>query len=167
VGVGTLASLALYEDLLCRDFQSFDIESAVRAWPSVEAHRSRIRELFDSEALCNRANEETLAKYVCGDALRHQLNSLRDKWRDLRKKLEAQLIPFREARRMLSAAGCPSDPAQIGISRARLRLCYEQCCYMRRRFNVLDFAQRMGVLNSALANLFAPQGIWGEGEMPG
>lgn len=166
VGIGVLASLALYEDLLRRDLDAFDVEAAVRSWPSMEALEKRIHKLFGPGALENRAKEETRAKYVSGEALRVQLNRLLGNWAELREKLLAQLIPFRELRDMLRRAGCPFDPRQIGIARARLRLSYQQCCYMRRRFTVLDFAQRLGVFDLALDNIFGPQGPWpAEGEI--
>ena len=165
VGIGVLASAALYEDLLRRDPDTFDIEAAVRAWPSIETQETRIRELFGSGALEKRAKEETRGKHVSPETLRAQLNNILENWAELRLKLSAQLKPFGELRGMLRRAGCPFDPGQIGISRTRLRLSYEQCCYMRRRFTVLDFAQRLGVFDSALDNLFGPQGPWAaEGE---
>lgn len=45
----------------------------------------------------------------------------------------------------LRAAGCPTKPEQIGISRERLRLSYEQAWYIRRRYTILDFARRAGI----------------------
>lgn len=160
VGIGVLASLALYEDLLRRDPRSFDIEAAVRAWPSMKELERRIHKLFGPGALETRAIEETKAKYVSGDALGVQLTRIKVNWTELRSKLIEQLIPFGELRDMLRRAGCPFDPTQIGISPAHLRRSYRQCCYMRRRFTVLDFAQRLGVLDSALENLFGAQGPW-------
>jgi glycerol-1-phosphate dehydrogenase [NAD(P)+] len=162
VGIGTLASIALYEELLREDIGRLDVDAAVDAWPSLETHQERILELFGPGGVARRAAEETEAKYVSGEALRAQLTRLRDGWDELSSRLKAQLISFQEARAMLSKAGCPSDPAQIGISRARLRLAYEQCCYLRRRFTVLDMAHRAGLLQSALANLFGPRGAWSE-----
>jgi glycerol-1-phosphate dehydrogenase [NAD(P)+] len=166
VGIGVLASLALYEDLLSRDLHTIDIEAAVRAWPSMEGLEQRIHNLFGPGALENRANQETRAKYASGEALRGQLNRLMENWAELRTKLLAQLIPFGELRDMLRRAGCPVDPRQIGISLERMRLSYQQCCYLRRRFTVVDFAQRLGVFDSVLDNLFGPQGPWtSEGEV--
>jgi glycerol-1-phosphate dehydrogenase [NAD(P)+] len=160
VGIGVLASLALYEDLLRRDLRNFDMEAAVRAWPSMDALEERIHKLFGAGALENRAKEETGAKYVTAETLRLQLSRLLENWTEVRSKLLTQLIPFSELRDMLRHAGCPFDPAQIGISRERLRLSYGQCCYMRRRFTVLDFAQRLGVFDSALDNIFGTEGPW-------
>ena len=160
VGIGTLASIALFEDLLARDIGRLDVDRAVEMWPSLEAHSKRVKELFGPGGLARRAEEETKAKYAEGDALRKQLTRLRDSWGELRPRIGEQLIPFRDAREMLAKAGCPCEPEQIGISRARLRLAYEQCCYLRRRFTVLDVAHRMGVLPSALDHLFGPRGAW-------
>lgn len=160
VGIGVLASLALHEDLLSRDLHKFNIEDAVSAWSSMNELEQRANKLFGAGALEKRAIEETRAKYVTKEALRVQLTRLKENWTELRLKLIEQLIPFTEVRDMLRRAGCPSEPLQIGISRARLRLSYLQCCYMRRRFTVLDVLQRMGVFDSALDNIFGPQGRW-------
>jgi glycerol-1-phosphate dehydrogenase [NAD(P)+] len=165
VAVGVLAALALYEDLLRRDLGAFDIEAAVGAWPSMNELEKRIDRLFDSEALKNRALEETRAKYVSPEVLRGHLMRIQKDWTEIRAKLVAQLIPLRELRDMLRRAGCPFDPAQIGISRERLRVSYRQCCYMRRRFTVLDLVERLGIFDETLDNLFSAQGPWqAEGE---
>ncbi len=166
VGIGTLASIALFDDLLARDIGSLDVEKAAAAWPSLETHENRILELFGPGGLARRAQAEMRAKYVSGDALRTQLLRLRDGWGELSARLRAQLISFQEAREMLRKAGCPYDPAQIGISRARFRLAHEQVCYLRRRYTVLDALQRMGLFESALDNLFGQDGVWSQaGEM--
>jgi glycerol-1-phosphate dehydrogenase [NAD(P)+] len=160
VGIGVLASLALYEDLLGRDLHKLDIDAAVRAWPTLNQLEQNAGELFGASALDKRAIEETRAKYVSGEALRMQLTRLQENWTELRTKLIGQLIPFAELRDMLRRAGCPIEPMQIGISPARLRLSYQMCCYMRRRFTILDVMQRLGVFDSALENIFGPQGRW-------
>jgi glycerol-1-phosphate dehydrogenase [NAD(P)+] len=160
VGIGVLASLALHEDLLRRDLHEFDIDAAVRAWPSLEKLEENARKLFGAGGLEKRAIEETRAKYVAGDALRGQLMRLKENWTEVQLKLTEQLIPFAELRDMLRRAGCPTEPMQIGISPARLRVSYQQCCYMRRRFTILDVMQRLGIFDEALENIFGPQGRW-------
>jgi len=163
VGIGVLASLALQEYLLSMDLKRFDVEAAVNAWPSLEELESRIRRLFDTEALQRRAIGETRGKYVSKDVLRLQLKRVQEDWTALQTKVRGQLFPFSELRDMLRRAGCPYDPSQIGISRARLRLSYEQCCFLRRRFTVLDLLQRLGVFDAALNQLFGPDGPWAPG----
>jgi Glycerol dehydrogenase and related enzymes len=160
VGIGVLASLALQEYLLTIDMKNFDIEAAVHAWPSFEELEKRIRMLFDTEALQRRAIDETKGKYVSKDVLRAQLKSIQSNWTGLRQQVRDQVFPFEELRGMLRKAGCPFDPAQIGISRARLRQSYQQCCFLRRRFTVLDLVFRLGVFDQAMDHLFGPDGRW-------
>ena len=163
VGIGVLASLALQEYLLAMDLKSFDIEAAVNGWPSLEELESKIRVLFDTEALQRRAIDETKGKYVSKEVLRTQLKRVQDNWTPLQAKVRGQLFPFAELRDMLRRAGCPYDPSQIGITRARLRLSYQQCCFLRRRFTVLDLLQRLGVFDTALDHIFGPNGPWAPG----
>jgi glycerol-1-phosphate dehydrogenase [NAD(P)+] len=163
VGIGVLASLALQEYLLAMDVKNFDVESAINAWPSFEELERRIRVLFDTEALQRRAIDETKGKYVSKDALRTQLERVQQNWAQMQERVRGQLFPFAELREMLRRAGCPYDPSQIGISRARLRLSYQQCCFLRRRFTVLDLLQRFGVFDAALDHIFGPNGPWAPG----
>jgi glycerol-1-phosphate dehydrogenase [NAD(P)+] len=158
VGIGTLASLALYEVFLRRDLEHLDVDDAVARWPSLERVEERIATLLGSGELAAKAVQETRAKYPAPDTLRAQLVRLRDGWPVVRERLTRHLLPFRDARTMLREAGCPSEPEEIGISRERLRLSYEQAYYIRRRFTVLDLAMRMGVFESAVDELFAPMG---------
>lgn len=162
VGIGTLSSLALYEFLLRWDVRQLDVEAAIAHWPSLEQVEARITSVFGSGELAEKARAETRAKYQTADVLRVQLSCLRDGWPTLCERLNQHLLPFRNARAMLSAAGCPSEPEQIGICRERLRLSYEQAYYIRRRFTVLDLAMRLGVFDSAMEDLFGPNGTWGE-----
>ena len=150
VGIGTLASLRLYEVLLQRDLDQADLEAVVAGWPSFEAARERILALFGPGELADKALEETQAKHPTPAALRAQLERLRDGWPELRARLTEHLAPFRNAREMLRAAGCPCEPEQIGISRERLRRSYEQAYYIRRRFTVLDLAMRFGLFDAAV-----------------
>jgi glycerol-1-phosphate dehydrogenase [NAD(P)+] len=160
VGIGVLASLALQEYLLAMDLKAFDIDAAVKSWPSLEELESKIRALFDSEALQRRAIDETRGKYVSKDVLRTQLTRVQENWTELQTKVRGQLYPFAELHSMLRSAGCPYDPAQIGISRERLRLSYWQCCFLRRRFTILDMVFRLGLFDAAMDHLFGPEGPW-------
>ena len=160
VGIGTLASLALYEDLLGRTFADFDVKAAVERWPLLERALQRITEVLGNGDLAAKAKEETRAKHPSRAVLHDQIVRLRDRWPELRVKLARHLITLRDARLMLRDAGCPIEPEQIGIARERLRLSYEQAYYLRRRFTVLDVARHLGVMEPALDNLFGPAGPW-------
>jgi glycerol-1-phosphate dehydrogenase [NAD(P)+] len=153
VGIGTLASLSLYDEILRRGFD-IDVEAAVARWPSLGEVEARIAEVLGTDELAAKAVEETRAKHISPDGLRAQLLRLRDAWPALSRRLSAHLQRAPEARDMLRAAGCPYESEQIGISRDRLRLSYEQAWYIRRRYTVLDFAQRAGIADAALDSIF-------------
>jgi glycerol-1-phosphate dehydrogenase [NAD(P)+] len=162
VGIGTLASVALYEQLLSQDLQLLDVDAASALWPTLNDLHSQIDSLFSSNELADKAKEETTAKYISTAKVREQLLRLRDVWPELRCRLSSHLLAFRRLQAMLAQAGCPMQPEQIGISRERLRRSYEQALFIRRRFTVLDLAHRAGLLNDCLDHLFGKGGVWHE-----
>jgi glycerol-1-phosphate dehydrogenase [NAD(P)+] len=162
VGIGSLASVAAYDEVLRGGVWNFDIDAAVERWLSLAAMEARIAAGLGSGDLGAKAMEETRAKYVSRDHLRSQLTMLRTEWPSLSAALRQHLPQFAEARDMLRAAGCPCEPEQIGISRERLRESYEHAWYIRRRYTILDFLQRAGVGGTVLETLFSPSGSWGE-----
>ncbi|MDG3003357.1 sn-glycerol-1-phosphate dehydrogenase [Paludisphaera mucosa] len=162
VGIGTLASLALYQDLLARELETIDVGRAVAAWPTFEQDDRRIARLFVSDALAGKAAKETRAKHPSPDELADQLLRLQREWPALRERLARHLIPFAEARDLLRAAGCPDRPEAIGISSRRLRDSFEQAYFIRRRFTILDVFRRFGILEDALESIWAPTGPFGD-----
>ncbi len=161
VGIGTLASIALFDELLARDLAGLDVQLLASEWPSLDDLDARIHELLGAGELAHKAHEEMRAKYVSRDALRDQLQRLTTVWPGLREKLHGQLIPLAKLQAMLPAAGCPTRPEQIGITRERLRQSYWQALFIRRRFTVLDLAHRTHLLEACLERLFSPTGAWG------
>ncbi|QEH38273.1 Glycerol-1-phosphate dehydrogenase [NAD(P)+] [Aquisphaera giovannonii] len=160
VGIGTLASLALHEDLLGRDLQDLDVDRAVGRWPTLGQIEERIGVVLGTGSLGAKAVEEARAKYPTREQLRSQLASACNGWPASRARLARHLIPARDARDMLRAAGCPTEPEQIGIDRDRLRASFEQASYIRRRFTILDLMQRLNLMAPAMERLFGPEGAW-------
>jgi glycerol-1-phosphate dehydrogenase [NAD(P)+] len=160
VGIGTAAVAALYERLLQRPLDQLDVEKCCSSWPGPEQWSEKIRDHLGGGELATVASRETLAKAVDQKTLRAQLLHLRTAWPRLRRQLRDQLIPFTELRQMLQAAGAPTEPEQIGISRERLRNSFWQAFFIRRRFTVLDLAVRAGVLDDCLCEIFGASGAW-------
>ncbi|MBN2293214.1 MAG: sn-glycerol-1-phosphate dehydrogenase [Pirellulales bacterium] len=160
VGIGTLASSALYEELLLQSLDELDVDRLCLQWPEFASVEADIRERFDLPDLAAKALEETRAKYIDRQCLRDQLMRIRTAWPQLHRRLRSHLIPYGELKDCLAAAGCPSAPHEIGISYERLRENYLQAYYIRRRFTVLDLAVRTALLSSALERIFGSQGRW-------
>jgi len=161
VGIGTLASISLYDELLAGDLATFDIDRAASQWPSLSSVEQRITAVLGGGELGQKAIEETRAKCISAGELREQLTTLRSKWPELRERLKQQLLPFAKVKSMLRTAGCAYEPEQIGISRERLRSSYEQALFIRRRFTVLDLAHRAGLLEASLSKIFGRGGAFG------
>ncbi len=158
VGIGSLASLSLYEALLSMDIDRLDVERAICGWPSREAMEVEIAELFPIAALRRKALLESGEKYIDGNALRSQLELLKRQWPTIRDRLSQQLISSSELSDMLSAAGCPIRPEQIGISRDRLRVSYRKALHIRRRFTIFDVVWRGNLWDRALGRVFQSTG---------
>lgn len=162
VGIGTLAVTALYECLLTKEVELLDVERCCAAWPDEKSWAVRARELLGEGELVEGAARELRAKHSTPAQLSAQLKLLKAAWPKLREQLRAQLLPLATLRQMLQDAGAPTEPEQIGITRARLRQSYRRAFCIRRRFTVLDLAVRTGLLDSCLEEIFGPAGLWPE-----
>jgi glycerol-1-phosphate dehydrogenase [NAD(P)+] len=160
VGVGSIAAAALYERVLARDLTRLDVDALCEAWPSREQVEFMVFRGHDIPQLAENAVEETLAKYLTCDQLRQRLGLIRERWSAIREKLERQLLPAGQLRDMLAAAGCPVEPAEVGVGLARLRQSYWLARTIRSRYTVLDLVYETGILDACVGELFAPGGYW-------
>jgi glycerol-1-phosphate dehydrogenase [NAD(P)+] len=160
VGIGTLAITALYEYMLEQPIEELDVEACCKAWPDEVTLEKSIPRRFSEGDLTVVALQESRAKWVSRDELRDQLKKLRAMWPSLKERLRQQLLAFAELKGMLSDAGAPVEPEEIGISRDRLRESFWLSYFLRRRITVLDLAVRTNLLEKALEHIFGPGGRW-------
>lgn len=160
VGIGSIAAAALYERVLQHDFAQLDIEALCARWPGRAEEERRVRTLHDIPVLAQSAVEESLAKYISPDQLRERLQLLQARWETIRPRLQGQLMTADEIRAKLEAAGCPTNPADIGVSLDHLRASYTLARTIRARYTVLDLVNETGILDQCLDELFAPGGYW-------
>ena len=162
VGIGTLASTATLEFLLEQDLSKMDVEEKVAAWwPSFDAVKATFPSVFPGRpAHVTRAELEFAKKFPSKDALRKELTAIRDNWDDLAAKIRAQLMPFAEVKENLRKVGAPTEPEEIGVTRARFRETYAGVPYMRARYFGADLVQRLGLMPALLDRLFGAGGVW-------
>lgn len=161
VGIGSLAVTALYEELLRQPLEQIDVERCCAAWPTAPAMEQKVRELFAADSFLETALIETRAKHPSREDLARELQQLRDRWPELRRALQSQLMPFPEMRDRLRRVGAPTQPAEIGLTPERVRRSFRRAYHIRRRYTVLDLAARTQVLDSCLERVWGPQGPWG------
>jgi glycerol-1-phosphate dehydrogenase [NAD(P)+] len=160
VGIGSLASTALYEELFELPLEELDADRCCSNWLDLEDELRSLRTLFDIPEIADKGCLETRIKHPDRHALKDHLTSLRRVWPELRRKLRRQLVPRGDLRDMLAAAGAPCEPEDIGMPRARLRASYLQAYHIRRRYTVFDLARRAGVLDQCLDRIFGSDGPW-------
>ena len=145
VGVGTHYIAGLYERLLAYPVAGIDSAKAAAAWPTLDAQRAAVKELFaDSDALPV-ALAETEAKYIDAAAVAAQIETLKRVWPGLKARLEKQLVPQAEIARRLKVVGAPVLPEDISISQERMKRSIRKAQAIRRRFTVLDVVLRAGL----------------------
>lgn len=162
VGIGTLFSVKVLEFLLRRDLSSFDVDRAVASWPATfDALKATFPAVYgDRLAHIRRAEGEMAGKYSPPVRLREELLTFKRRWPELSLRLRAQLMPFDEVRESLRLAGAPYAPEQIGVTRRRFcETCRGVTC-MRNRYFGLDLAERLGLAEKLLGELFGSGGIW-------
>lgn len=163
VGVGTVAIAALYEQVLAHDLASLtdgEIKTLCRRWPGPEAVDAAVARNQGDPELRRQARVESRAKHLTPPQLKQRLRDLRERWPALRERLRAQLLSADEVRRRLEAAGCPTTPEALGLTRAELRASYPAARQIRRRYTVLDMAAETALLEPSLDTLFGPGGYW-------
>jgi len=159
VGIGTVASCALWAEALEFDPAGIDVDRLVAAAPTPAEIEARCRLLL-APRVVDAAVGESLAKLVTGDALRDRLQTIQLHWPQIRRRCAAQLVTPQEASDRLRAAGAPYHPAQIGIDLARLRRTHFQAQLIRSRYTVLDLLAELGVFEQVVDRLFEPDGFW-------
>lgn len=161
VGIGTLVSTASWEFLLSKDIEKINIDSIVAAWPEwsvLEQHIGRICEGKPGHKA--RCLKETKAKYVTKEELHGQLENIKNNWGEIKERVKAQIIPFKELHECLRKVGAPYEPEMICVSRERLCRTFSYIPFMRSRFTNIDLIYRLGLLPELEERLFGKGGIW-------
>jgi glycerol-1-phosphate dehydrogenase [NAD(P)+] len=162
VGFASIAMAAFYERLLHRDLSTVDIEARRRLWPSWEQVEQKVRATHRTPGLDQAALAQSREKYIDADQLAQRLTLLRERWPALRERIQQQLLTANQLREQLGAAGCPTSPAELGLSLADLKATYIRARMIRSRYTILDLADETGTLNECVDELFAPGGYWAQ-----
>jgi glycerol-1-phosphate dehydrogenase [NAD(P)+] len=150
VGIGTVLITLLYECLLPHDLTAVDVEARVAALPGAATVEQAVRTSLPAGEVADRAVVESLVKHPTPEALRARLTLLRERWPALRDRLQQQLLPSTELRRMLTEIGAASVPAELGVTPARLRQDLLTARRIRRRYTVLDLIAETGLLEPCI-----------------
>ena len=161
VGVGTVASTALWEEVLKIDFDSLDVDAIVAAAPTDEEVARRV-----TETLIPRIAEESVGhsvgKNLRGEELRARIHAIQEAWPRITARVIPQLISPDEAAAWLKAVGAPYHPEMIEVDMDRFRQTHFKAQMIRPRYTVLDVLFDIGMLETVVDRVMSPDGYWGK-----
>ena len=165
VGIGTIASCAIWEATLALDLTQVDLDRVVATAPSTEELRRRCRQLLQPR-IAEAALPQILAKHLTGKALRARIEQIVEHWPAIRRRCAPQLLAPQEVMDRLWAVGAPHHPSLIGIDWERFRISHFKVPLIRSRYTVLDVLTDLGMWEDVVEGLFAPDGFWGRHATP-
>lgn len=160
VGIGTVASCAIWERALAIDMDAVDAEAIVAAAKSDEQIEARVRALLIPR-IAQEAVTHSVFKNLTGDELRERVRAIRESWPRIVERVRPQLITADEAAARLKAVGAPYHPEMIGIDMDRFRQTHFKAQMIRPRYTIIDLLTDLGMFEEVVDGLFAPDGYWG------
>lgn len=160
VGVGTVASCAIWEEALTLDVEAIDVDALVAQAVSDEKVEAKVRSLMIPR-IADEAVKHTVGKHLQGEALRARLADIKRVWPQVVARVHPQLISPDEVADRLGKVGAPFHPEMIGIDMERFRLTHTKAQMIRSRYTILDALVDMGLFEETVARLFSPTGYWG------
>ncbi|SPT74330.1 Glycerol-1-phosphate dehydrogenase [NAD(P)+] [Arcanobacterium haemolyticum] len=165
VGVGTVASLAIWEEFLAMSEEDFDIDRALARVKTPAEIEQNVRVLLKPR-IAEEAVKHSLGKRMSGDELRNRIDLLKSRWSAIKERCEKQIIPAQEAMDKLKAAGAPYHPELIGIDWDRFRETHIKAQMIRPRYTVVDILTDLGLYEDVIEHLFSSEGFWGKHRHP-
>ena len=117
-------------------------------------------EIFKDFPVPTLGYEEITKKWQPKEKVREQLTALKENWPDFKRRLQNQVMPFAQVKEMFGRAGAPTEPEQIGLTRADVRKMTDFVQLMRWRINILDLAKRACIYDELLDKVFGKGGVW-------
>lgn len=165
VGIGTIASCAMWEAALELDLAAVDVDRVVEAVPTTAELERRCRQLLQPR-IAEASLSQILAKRLTGDALRARIELIVERWPEIRRRCAPQLISPQDAMDRLRAVGAPHHPALIGMDWERFRMTHFKVPLIRSRYTIVDTLSDLGVFEDVVEGLFARDGFWGRHQTP-
>ena len=166
VGIGSVATSAVYDLLPTLDVASIDPEKRAAEWLTPEQNDSRIVELQPIPAIQEAALGQSRAKYVPADQAAERVQLIKDHWDAILERVKPQTMPAEEVADILRRVGGPYHPAQVGVDLDKMKLTYYQSQTIRSRYTIMDALFELGLLDQVIDTLFAPGGYWAEAPVP-
>ncbi|MGA4506935.1 sn-glycerol-1-phosphate dehydrogenase [Propionibacteriaceae bacterium G1746] len=166
VGIGTIASSAVYEVLDQLDVAAVDPEKRAAEWLTPEQNDQRIIDLQPIPAIQEAALGQSRAKYIPREQVAERVQLIKDHWQAILDRVKPQVMTPAEIADILKRVGGPYHVAQIDISIDKLKQTYYQSQTIRSRYTIMDALFELGLLDEVVEKLFGPEGYWTNAPVP-
>lgn len=166
VGVGAVATSAVYDLLPTLDVAAVDPGRRAAEWLTPEQNDARVADLQPLPRMREAALAQSRGKYVPRELAAERVGLIKDRWPTLLRRVAAQTMPASEVADRLRRVGAPYHPAQIAVDLAKLRRTYYQSQTIRSRYTIMDALFELGLLDQVVDTLFAPGGYWADAPVP-
>ncbi|WP_420114555.1 sn-glycerol-1-phosphate dehydrogenase [Pseudactinotalea sp.] len=160
VGVGAVASCAIWEAALAFDLETLDVDRVLAQAPSPEQVEAEVRAAIPA-TFADESVAASQAKQLRGDALAQRLALIQQRWPAIVERVRPQLVSPTRMMELLRLAGAPHHPSQIGIGMDRFRATHQAARMIRPRYTIFDVLADLGVYQGVVDDLFGPTGFWG------
>ncbi len=144
VGVGTIATAALYENLAALSPADIDIRARVGRHPDWNRYERLVRERYGS--LADAVIDQARLAHPAPGELRRRLELLRNEWTDILADVSRTLRPTQALIDELKSADCPATFPEIGVTRERAHRALTCSKDIRDRYTILHLTADLGLL---------------------
>jgi len=158
VAIGSLISTALAQELFGASGSLRRLVEKRRFAPAADLTRMRLRragDLLKDSPYYDRTIEMIAMKTRSPAELGARAKKAEEAWDSLAVRYAEQIPPFDRLRADLLAAGCPTEPADIGLSRDACARSLKIASLIRNRYTILDLISEFGVLDEAAEAAFS------------
>jgi glycerol-1-phosphate dehydrogenase [NAD(P)+] len=147
VAIGSLISTAMMTEALAMDRST--LEWAMEAHPGIgwPEREGQIREIHAGSSNLDAILSVSRQKFLYGETLRARRRLIAETWDTVAKKMREQILPFEELKDMFAQARCPTEPRDIGLTRAMVREGIYTAQMIRIRYTILDYLYEIGIFD--------------------
>jgi glycerol-1-phosphate dehydrogenase [NAD(P)+] len=144
VGVSTVYTLRLWEQVLALDADTLDAAALAAAHPDVETIHARILEDWGAQVGAE-VWAQWQQKALYGAALEAEIQKFQQVLPQLREQLAEDLAPSETVARCIEQCGGPTRPEDMEASTEEFYQGTKRARYIRNRLTILDLAAELGV----------------------
>lgn len=151
VGVGLLASTLLMEYILEHSFE--ELVPLMKPGITPEEREAEIDELLKAGCYGTQPKITAMGKFLYGEKLDERRKLIAEVWSGMQKKVREKLIPYPQMAEILKSAGCPTTPAEIGLSKEQFLHGIKSAQLIRHRYTIIDLLYELGLMDEAFKKL--------------